>query len=126
MPIFALKSLSRACVLEDAPGDYRTARRVGQYQLSGQAVYFPAFPGTRYLPFGALDQVWTEKTSVPLTGCCGKELPMVRLRARYDGEYYQNFMFEKQEEADRVLDCIRTRRPEISFQRETPASAVTR
>ncbi len=120
MPIFALKSLSAACALEDAAGDYKTARRAGQYRFSGRAIYFPAFPGTQYLPFDAADRAWTEKTSMALTGCCGKELPMVRLRVRYDGGFYQNFMFEEQEEADRVLESLRARRPEIPFEREVP------
>ena len=45
MPIFAMKSLSQSCSLENAAADYRTARRAGQYRVSGEAIYFPAFPG---------------------------------------------------------------------------------
>ena len=119
MPIFAMKSLSQSCSLEHAAADYRTAKRAGQYRVSGEAIYFPAFPGTRYLPFGAVSKVMARNTSMPLTGCCGKALPMICVRLFYDGEFYQDFMFETQKEADAVLDRIRSRRPELPVDRDT-------
>lgn len=119
MPLFTLQSLCPEHPLEDPKSDWKSARRVGQYRVSDRAVYFPAFPGTRYLSFDALTRAWSQKTSVPLTGCCGKELPMVLVRMEYAGGFYQDFSFEKQTEADRVLSQVRTRRPEL-FQ-EVPA-----
>ena len=122
MPIFAMKSLSQSCSLENAAADYRTARRAGQYRVSGEAIYFPAFPGTRYLPFSAVSKVMARNTSMPLTGCCGKALPMICVRLFYDGEFYQDFMFENLKEADRLLDAVQAARPELDIER--PASVV--
>ena len=119
MPIFAMKSLSQSCSLDNAAADYRTARRAGQYRVSGEAIYFPAFPGTRYLPFAALSRARSKPVSMNVTGCCGATLPMVCLRAFYDGEFYQDFMFETQKEANAVLDRIRSRRPELPVDRDT-------
>ena len=125
MPIFMPKPLARSHPLEDPAGDYKASRRAEQFRVSGQAVYFPAFPGTRYLSFRALTKALTRNTSLPLTGCCGKALPMTRLRLYYDGEFYQDFMFEKLSVANGVLDSIAAARPDLPIEREErPHSAV--
>ena len=116
MPLFALKSQSQSCVLENAEADYRSARRSAQYRVGAEAIYFPAFPGIRYLPYQAV----TRNTSLPLTGCCGKALPMTRLRLYYDGgEVYQDFLFEKLAEANQALDAVLAACPDLPAERET-------
>ena len=107
MPLFQVKSQSQTCTLPDAAGDYAAAQRLAQYRLGREAVYFPAFPGTRYIPFAAVSKVMARHTSMPLTGCCGKALPMICVRLFYDGEFYQDFMFENLKETDRLLDAVR-------------------
>jgi len=125
MAIFTPKPLAKSHPLEDPDGDYKTSRRAEQYRVSGRAIYFPAFPGTQYLSFAALTRALTRNTSLPLTGCCGKALPMTRLRLYYDGEFYQDFMFEKLPAANKVLDCIAAACPGLPVEREErPQSAV--
>lgn len=118
MSLFPVKSMSRQCELENAAEDYRAASRVEQYRVSGEALYIAAFPGSKYIPFAALNQVWSKNTAISVSGCCGKELPMVCLRLCYDGEFYQNLLFEKQAGVDKVLDCIRARRPDVPVDRD--------
>lgn len=113
MAIFKMKSLAQEHVLEDAEQDYRSSVRVEQFRISDQAVYFPAFPGTQYIPFSAMSQVKVRNTAISVTGTCGKQLPMVCLRAFYDGEFYKDFLFEKRAVADKVLERIQTSRPEL-------------
>lgn len=126
MAIFTPKPLAQTHPLEDPAGDYKTARRAEQYRVSRQAIYFPAFPGTQYLSFASLDRALTRNTSMPLTGCCGKALPVTRLRLYYDGgEFYQDFTFEKLPNANEVLDVIAAARPELPLEREErPQSAI--
>ncbi|MCI8328938.1 MAG: hypothetical protein HFG02_04830 [Oscillibacter sp.] len=119
MPILTPKPLAQTCPLEDPAGDYRDSRRVEQYRLSGRAIYFPAFPGTKYLSFQALTKALTRNTSMPLTGCCGKALPVTRLRLYYDESFYQDFTFEKLSNANQVLDGIAALRPDLPMERET-------
>ena len=119
MPLFELKSLSQTCVLENATDDYRSARKVGQFRIGEKAAYLPGFPGTRYVPYDAVSHAWTKKTSITVKGCCGKMLPMVRFRLFYDGEFYQDFMFDKLEEANDALDALQAARPDIPVERET-------
>lgn len=119
MAIFIPKPLAQSHPLDDPAGDYKTARRMEQYRVSEQAIYFPAFPGTQYLSFASLSKALTRNTSMPLTGCCGKALPVTRLRMYYDGgEFYQDFTFEKLSNANKVLDAIAAALPELPLERE--------
>lgn len=113
MPLFKMKSLAQSHALEDAEQDYQTSVRVEQFRVSDKAVYFAAFPGTQYLSFGSLSQVKVRNTALSVTGTCGKQLPMVCLRTYYDGEFYKDFLFEKRTAAEKMLDRIRTARPDL-------------
>lgn len=125
MPILTPKPLAQSHPLPDPAGDYKSSRRAEQFRFSQQAIYFPAFPGTKYLTFAALTKALTRNTSLPLTGCCGKALPMTRLRLYYEGEFYQDFMFEKLPVANQVLDAIAAARPDLPIEKESrPQSAV--
>jgi len=119
MALFALKPLSRTCALENVTEDRKTSRRVEQFRVSDTAIYFPAFPGDQYLPFAALSHVKSKNTAISVTGTCGKQLPMVCLRLFYDGEFYKDFLFEKQKNADQVIDRIRAFCPELTIDRDT-------
>ena len=120
MPLFALKSLAQSAVLENAEGDYKKSRRAEQFRFSEEAIYFPAFPGTQYLPYAALSHVVSKNTAISVKGTCGKQLPMVRLRLYYDGgEFYRDFLFEKQKGADKVIDAVRAYSAEIPVERDT-------
>jgi hypothetical protein len=46
---------------------------------------------------------------------------MVCLRLSYDGDIFQNILFEKQSSVDKVLDRIRVRRPDVPIDRNTTA-----
>ena len=119
MALFALKSLSKSCGLGNADAGYKASRRVEQFRLGEEAIYFPAFPGNQYLPFEALTHVKSKNTAISVTGTCGKQLPMVCVRLFYDGEFYKDFLFEKKKSADLVLDTIAASRPELSMDRDT-------
>ena len=118
MPLIPLKSHVESCVLENAAEDYRAAQRSAQVRVGREAIYFPAFPGTHYIPYQAVTRALTRNTQLPLTGCCGKALPMTRLRLYYGKEAYQDFLFEKQEEANKALDAVLKARPDLPEERE--------
>ena len=118
MALFALKSLSQTRALEDASTDRKISRRVEQFRVSDTAVYFPAFPGDQYLPYEALSHVLSKNTAISVTGTCGKQLPMVRVRLYYDGEFYKDLLFEKQKNADKLLEAISAFQPEMPIVRD--------
>ncbi len=112
------RSICPTVSLENPKADYQTARRLEQFRVSGQAVYMAAFPGTKYLPFQAVERAWKQDASLALTGCCGKTLPMTVVRMKYVGGYYQNFMFEKPSSAAQLLELLRERG--VLLEREGP------
>ena len=112
-----LKSMSQRCHLANPDADLKETVRAAQYRVSNQAIYFPAFPGKRYIPFSAVTTAWVKPTSLPLTGCCGKQLPMFRLRLRYDeGDVYQDFLFEQETLARSILDRVLAVSPNCSLE----------
>lgn len=119
MAMFELKSISEQVKLENAAEDYRDAVKVAQYRVSDKAVYFPAFPSNRYIPFDAATRAISKNSSLPLKGCCGKAIPVVKLRIFYDGEFYQEFVLEELKQADAILDRLASARPDIPMERET-------
>lgn len=124
MPLFEVKSLSQEHTLENVKEDRRASRRAEQFRFSDKAVYFPAFPGDQYLPYTALTHVLSKNTAISVKGTCGKQLPMVRLRLSYDGEFYKDLMFEAQKNVDKVLEAIAAARPDVTIVRDiTPFGA---
>ena len=126
MPLFAIKSLAQSASLEHAAEDYRSSKRMEQFRVSEEAIYFPAFPGTQYLPFEALNHVKVRDTALSIKGTCGKQIPMTCLRLSYDGEFYKDFLFEKRAKAEAVIERIRNRRPELEMDIAAPTSMLER
>lgn len=118
MPLFEMKSLAKNTVLENANDDYRASKRVEQFRCGGEAIYFPAFPGTQYLPFRALTKVKSKNTAVSVAGTCGKQLPMVCLRLFYE-DTYKDFMLEKSKSCDMILEAIAACCPELEIDKDT-------
>lgn len=119
----AIRSISENITLQDAKKDYREGSRAEQYRLGREAIHFAAFPGSKYLPFTAVDQAWTQDSSITVTGTCGKALPVVVLRVRYDGVFYHTFTFEKQANADRVLEAMAAANPGVILAPEPTGEA---
>ena len=126
MPIFELKSIAQNRVLENAKEDYRNSKRAEQFRAGAGAIYFPAFPGTQYLPYAALTAVRSKNTAISVAGTCGKQIPMTCVRLSYDGEFYKDFLFEKRSRADAVVERIRNRRPELEMDIAAPTSMLDR
>ena len=126
MPLFELKSIAKNIELENAKEDYRDSKRAEQFRVGEKAIYFPAFPGTQYLPFEALSAVKSKNTAISVAGTCGKQLPMTCLRLSYDGEFYKDFLFEKRAKAEAVLERIPNRRPELEMDIAALSSMLSR
>lgn len=114
----AMRSICEAFPVTDPKGDYAAAAKVGRYRFGGQAVYFPGFPSTQYLPLAALCRAWVQKSAIAAKGCCGAQLPVYLLRVCYEGGGCQNFTFDRPTEADRALELLAKRRPDLPLEPE--------
>lgn len=119
MPLFKLHCIAGAEPISNINDDFNQAEKLAQYKLGKEAIFYPGFPGTWYLPFASVTKALTRNASLPLTGCCGKALPMVRFRLYYGTQgAFIDFMLEKQEEANKALDQILAFNPELPYERE--------
>lgn len=117
--LFELKSLCPDQILPDPAADYKAAKRAGQYRVSTQAIYFPAFPGSQYLPFSAVSAVAVRDSTLCVTGCCGKELPAVKVNFVYDGGKKKDFLMDPPKSAAVVISQLRAGFPQIPVKDST-------
>jgi hypothetical protein len=98
--------------ISDPAADRKGATRIGQYRVGKQALYVPFFPMDQYIPFSAIRRAWSQSAQLGVIGCCGKTVPVVRVRVQYDsgdaatGLVIQNYTLDTQAEADRMLALL--------------------
>lgn len=85
MLLWEPKSCADGYEIGSPKADYESAKKAGQYRVSSQAFYFPAFPGTKYVPFAAVKRAVLRNSGLPVSGCCGREIPVVKLFLEYEG-----------------------------------------
>ena len=114
----AMTSICPDILLPEPKTDYRDSQRIEQYRISNRAIYFAAWPSAKYLPFPAVRQAWIQDSLLPVTGTCGKALPVTVMRIRYKGNYYQTLTFEKRANAQKALDILQANCPDAVFSPE--------
>ena len=114
----SMHSICPDITLDDPRSDYRNSLRIEQYRFSSSAAYFAAWPSAKYLPFSAVRQAWIQDSLLPLTGTCGKALPVTVMRIRYKGNYYQTLTFEKRVNAQKAMDILREHCADAVFEPE--------
>lgn len=110
-----LKSLCSDYSLDNGTEDYRSATRIAQFRISDKAFYLPAFPGAQYIPFVGLTHVVLRNGSLSTIGCCGKELPVLKLTLRWNGGS-REFVIDPPKHADTILSRIRAACPELTIE----------
>lgn len=108
-----MKSICRSCSVENPAADYKSAVRIGNFRFGEEAVYIPSFPGTRYLPLSAPCRAWMQQSVIAAKGCCGAQIPIYVLRVQYEGGFWQNFAFDRENDAEYALELIRKKDPEL-------------
>lgn len=120
------RSAAAGLSIPDPAADRRAAARIGQYRVGKAALYVPSFPLDQYIPFSAIRRAWSQPAQLGMTGCCGKTVPIVRVRVQYDsgdlGLIIQNYTLDTQAEADRMLDLLEAGCP--ALERGSPFKTV--
>lgn len=114
MSLRELKSLCPGAQLPNALEDQRNAARVAQFRVSEKAFYLPAFPGGQYVLFSCLTGVVLRNASLSTIGCCGKELPVLKLTLRWDGGE-RELIIDPPKHADTILNYIRAACPQLDI-----------
>lgn len=88
--------------LLDAKEDRKAAKRIGQYRISGKALYYA--DGT-YIPFADISDLKIETMTVPTKGCCGVvlEAPAITFQA---GGAKRRIMTDSEKQTRRIFEAI--------------------
>ena len=108
-----MKSLCHGVELSAIKEDFSGAARAAQYRISHKAFYLPAFPGWGYIPLSEFTGVSVRSASLSTIGCCGKELPVLKLTLRFNGGE-RELVIDPPKHADTILNCIQTARPDLA------------
>ncbi len=115
MLLLTPKTLCPGYELDDVKEDYAASRKAGQYRISRRAFYLPAFPGTRYIPFKAVTRAVLRNAGLPISGCCGRELPVVKLHLDYAGGS-GDYVIDPVSQSDTAADMLHNSDPRINFE----------
>lgn len=95
--------------LADVKADRKQAKRIEAHWMSDAAVYFDG----KYLPFSAIKTGHIQPSVYRPNGCCGRGVPVLKLCFDYGGDGYAILMFEKEHNAQAVLDRALAANPAI-------------
>lgn len=101
MIFLKLKSLTDIDI-PDVKADYKSAKRVGQYKISQNAIYKP---DGEYVPICSVTERRIDKSSVHVSGCCAGGVLVERLVLSVGEDRYQ-FVFDTKKEIDRAIQII--------------------
>lgn len=93
--------------LGDVRKDRRASKSVEKYNISGQAVYFD----NKYLPLSEIKTMRMQPSMYTPQGCCGKGIPVTKIRLEYGGEKPVVLMLEKESNAIKAVQMIKEVNP---------------
>lgn len=92
--------------IEDVKSDKKTAKRVEKYMISENAIYFEG----RYLPISQVRSVSIHDSTYNPNCCCGRGIPVKKLKIEYGAEKPLLLMLEKEINAKKMADMIESAR----------------
>ncbi len=88
--------------IEDVKKDKKSAQRVEQYLVSANALYFEG----KYLPLSAVEAVTIHDSTYNPHCCCGRGIPVKKLKVEYGADMPLILMVEKDKSARKLADLI--------------------
>ena len=88
--------------IEDVKKDKRGAKRVEQYLVSDNALYFEG----KYLPLNLVESVSIHDSTYNPHCCCGRGIPIKKLKIEYGTDKPLILMVEKDKNAQKLKDMI--------------------
>ena len=88
--------------IEDVKRDKKGAKRVEQYLVSDNALYFEG----KYLPLKAIESVTIHDSTYNPHCCCGRGIPVKKLKVEYGADKPIILMVEKDKNAQKLKDML--------------------
>ena len=88
--------------IEDVKKDKKGAKRVEQYLVSENALYFEG----KYLPLNLIESVSIHDSVYNPHCCCGRGIPVKKLKIEYGSDKPLILMVEKDKNAQKLADML--------------------
>ena len=105
----AWKCIVEGKELADVRADRKASERVEKYNITQNAVYFEG----QYLPFAAVLRLRVQPSLYYPQCCCGRGIPVTKIRLDYGAEKPVVLMLEREKNADRIVAAIRAANPSV-------------
>ncbi len=88
--------------IEDVKADKKTAKRVEKYMISENAIYFEG----KYLPISQIQSVSIHDSTYNPHCCCGRGIPVKKVKIEYGEEKPLILMLEKDDNAQKIKKLL--------------------
>lgn len=88
--------------IADVKADRKKAKRVEKYMISENAIYFEG----KYLPMAQIQSVSIHDSTYNPHCCCGRGIPVKKIKIEYGAEKPLILMLEKDENAQKIKEWI--------------------
>ena len=89
--------------IEDIKADKKTAKRVEQYLVSDKVLYYEG----KYLPLNLIESVSIHDSTYNPHCCCGRGIPVKKLKIEYGEDKPLILMVEKEKNAQKLAEMIK-------------------
>ena len=98
--------------IEDVKQDRKAAVSVEKYMVSDKAIYVQG----EYLPISAIKSVRIQPSTYSPNCCCGKGIPVFKIRIDYGAEKPLVLMIEKEKNAEKMVSIIKSANDTITVE----------
>ena len=109
----AWRSMIPDKIIEDVKQDRKSAVSVEKYRISDNAIYLQG----EYLPISAIKSVRIQPSTYCPNCCCGKGIPVFKIRIDYESEKPLVLMIEKEKNAEKAVDIITSVNNSVSVEK---------
>ena len=95
--------------ISDVRKDRKSSTSVEKYNISENAIYFD----TKYLPLPEIRSLRIQPSLYTPQGCCGKGIPVFKIRVDYGSEKPVVLVIEKESNAQKALELIKSYNPDV-------------
>ena len=99
-------------IIEDVKQDRKSAISVEKYKVSNKAIYLQGV----YLPISAITSVRIQPSTYSPNCCCGKGIPVFKIRIDYGAEKPLVLMLEKEQNAEKAVGIIISANNSVSIE----------
>lgn len=105
----AWKCVAEGRELADVRADRRSSERIEKYNVSPNAVYFEG----QYLPVAAITSLRAQPSLYYPQCCCGRGIPVFKIRLDYGAEKPVILMLEREKNAEKIIAALCAANPAI-------------